>query len=206
MNPQDSVVRWMENLQDGQSTAAQEIFDQYYRRLVGLARHKLDDRVRRVENEEDVANSVIKSLCHRAGRGDFSELQNRDELWCLLVTMTARKAASRGRRHLAQKRGKGEVRGESIVMGGGQESMADVGFDRFLHAAPAPDDLLILQETFEDLVRQVGDPALVKVIELKFEGFTNAEIGEKMQLTERSIERKLQRIRKEWESSLAESL
>ena len=206
MNPQDSVVRWMEDLQDGHATAAQEIFDQYYHRLVGLARNKLDDRVRRVESEEDVANSVIKSLCHRAGEGDFAGLQNRDELWCLLVTMTARKAASRGRKHLAQKRGRGEVRGESVVMGAGGESMADVGFDRFLHASPTPDDLMVMQETFDDLVKQVDDPTLKKVIQLKFEGYTNREIGDQLQLTERSIERKLQRIRKAWESSLAESL
>ena len=206
MNPQDSVVRWMEDLQDGQSTAAQEIFDQYYHRLVGLARNKLDDRLRRVENEEDVASSVIKSLCQRAGKGDFSGLQNRDELWCLLVTMTARKAASRGRRHRAQKRGRGEVRGESVVMKGGDGSMTDVGFDCFLHASPTPDDLLILQETFDELVTQVDDPTLKKVVFLKFEGFTNREIGEQLRLTERSIERKLQRIRKAWESSLAASL
>src|SRR6476646_2600314 len=50
---------------------------------------------RRAADEEDVALSAFDAFCRDAERGRFPGLLDRDSLWHLLVTLTARKAAHR---------------------------------------------------------------------------------------------------------------
>ena len=57
--------------------------------------------------------SAFHSLCDRVGRGQFPQLADRDDLWRLLVTITARKVISAVRHQTRQKRGGGRVVGES---------------------------------------------------------------------------------------------
>ena len=60
-----------------------------------------------------LALSAFHSLCERVGRGQFPQLADRDDLWRLLVTITARKVISALRHQTRQKRGGGKVVGES---------------------------------------------------------------------------------------------
>src|SRR5688572_16833726 len=87
-----SVTRWVEQLAAGDRDAAQRIWERYFRRLVGLARVRLGDLPRRAADEEDVVLSAFDSFCRGAERGHFPRLDDRDDLWALLVTITARKA------------------------------------------------------------------------------------------------------------------
>jgi hypothetical protein len=57
---------------------------------------------RRVADEEDVALSAFDSFCAGAERGRFPDLKDRDNLWALLVTITARKAADLAQHNQAQ--------------------------------------------------------------------------------------------------------
>ena len=56
-------------------------------------------------DEEDVALSAFDSFCRGAQRGRFPQLDDRDNLWRLLVVITSRKAVD-----LAQHEGPPEVR------------------------------------------------------------------------------------------------
>src|SRR5262245_41975419 len=87
-----SVTGWVEQLQAGDPEAARALWERYFPRLVGLARKKLGDTPRRAADEEDVALSAFDSFCRGARRGQFPQLGGRDNLWRLLVTLTARKA------------------------------------------------------------------------------------------------------------------
>src|SRR5207253_6336257 len=89
----------------------QRLWERYFRRLVGLARRKLQDTPRGAADEEDVALSAFDCFCRGAARGLFPQLADRDNLWRLLVTLTARKALQLTRRQPRPKRG-GAVRGE----------------------------------------------------------------------------------------------
>ncbi len=92
--PEDqSVTRWIANLKQGDETAAESLWQRYFQRRAGLARQRLGDGDRRVQDEDDIALSVFKSLCGRAERDDLAELEGRDDLWRLLATITVRKAA-----------------------------------------------------------------------------------------------------------------
>ena len=107
MSSDESVTQWLSLLQGGDAAAAQRLWERYFHRLVGLARAKLQGHPRRAADEEDVALSVFRCLCEGASRGRFPELEDRDDLWRLLVTLTERKAYNLARDERRLKRGGG---------------------------------------------------------------------------------------------------
>src|SRR5262249_14630482 len=91
-----SVTRWIVALRGGEADeAARRLWDRYFDRLVSLARARLRTAPRGPDDEEDAALSAFESLCRGVAQGRFGRLGNRDELWRLLATITARKAADR---------------------------------------------------------------------------------------------------------------
>ncbi len=64
---------------------------------------------------------------------------------------------------------------------------------------PTPDDAAALNEALENRLRALGDPVLRQIALRKLEGYTNKEIARELDdCTERTIERKLERIRARW--------
>ena len=92
MSTPGSVTAWIEQLKAGDAAAAAPLWQGYFRRLVGLARQKLGAAPRGVADEEDVALSAFDSFCRAAAQGRFPRLDDRDDLWQLLVMITTRKA------------------------------------------------------------------------------------------------------------------
>src|SRR6187401_2419643 len=113
MSADDPVTVWLGQLQAGDPAAARPLWDRYFHRLVGLARRRLRDAPRRVADEEDVALSAFDSFCRHAEQGRFPQLADRDDLWRLLMVITARKAAHLKRDETRQKRGGGKTVSES---------------------------------------------------------------------------------------------
>src|SRR5262245_22932468 len=101
------VTVCLERFRDGDRDAAQQLWEAYYRRLVGLARKKLEGRVRLVGDEEDVALSAFKSLCRGIERGRYPQLADRNDLWNVLVTITLHKVLHLVRDEAREKRGGG---------------------------------------------------------------------------------------------------
>ena len=106
-----SVTSWIAGLKQGDEDSAHALWQRYFEKLVRLAREHLGDGSRRVADEQDVAVSAFKSLC------DFAALADREELWRLLTTITASKAGQQSRHFARQKRGSGDVRGDSVFAG-----------------------------------------------------------------------------------------
>src|SRR5262245_48483230 len=127
-----SVSRWLDLLQAGDSAAAQQLWQRYFHRLVGLARKRLADTPRRAADEEDVALSAFDSFCRNAERGRFPDLTDRDGLWRLLVVITARKA-SHLRRDLGCPR-----RGGGVLVEAGQDSKGEGRLGEILSHEPDP--------------------------------------------------------------------
>jgi DNA-directed RNA polymerase specialized sigma24 family protein len=198
----EAVTYWLRQLEAGDEEAARRLWQRYYRELVELARARLGTTPRRVADEEDVALSVMRCLYEGAARGQFAALINRHDLWQLLATITGRKVIDRQRYLNQQKRGGGGVRGDSVLQGSGGAN-SKVGFDEFPSDAPTPEVLAIAAEEYRRLMVLLEDDRLRLIAECKLEGYTNEQIGERLGLACRSIERKLQRIRQVWEGELA---
>jgi DNA-directed RNA polymerase specialized sigma24 family protein len=191
-DPRGSVTQLIADLQVGDdSLAQQQIWERYFRRIVSLARVKLGNSPRGCEDEEDVALSALQSLFHGISDQRFPELRDRDNLWSLLATMTARKAINQRNRQLALKRG-GNQRQQSTDVGHAADLM------QLMDDEIGPELLVAIQEECQRLMDKLPDDTLRQIARWKLEGWTNAEAAEKLSVAERTIERKLGLIRSIW--------
>jgi hypothetical protein len=62
MSENQSVTWWLENLKEGDEAAAQFLWRRYFQRLAGLARQRLSEGQRRVQDEDDIALSVERKF------------------------------------------------------------------------------------------------------------------------------------------------
>src|SRR4051794_2313341 len=95
-----SVTGWIGDLKAGDDDAATRLWSRYFDDLVRLARHRFQQspRVAAGEGSEDIALSAFQNLCQGVAAGRFDRLNNRDDLWRLLVVITARKVLDEIRR------------------------------------------------------------------------------------------------------------
>jgi len=138
-----------------------------------------------------VALSAFDSFCRRAEAGSFPRLADRDSLWRLLVTITARKAGQLLRDEGRQKRG-----GRAAAPAGADE---DDVLDQVLSREPSPEFAAQMAEEYRRLLRVLGDPELEAVALWRMEGYSVEEIAGRLGFAPRSVKRKLQLIRGLWE-------
>ncbi|QDS99441.1 ECF-type sigma factor [Adhaeretor mobilis] len=201
MSSDHSITLWIANLKlQDDDQAQREIWERYFQRLVGLARFKLGNAPRRSADEEDVALSVLHCFFAGVSEGRFPELRDRTNLWPLLAKITSRKAINQRRHELRQKRGGGRVRGESVFLNAEDASM--LGLAEVMADDLTPAYLATLEEERLRLFDALPDDVLRSVARKKLEGFQNAEIADELGVTERTVERKLNRIRNLWLSKI----
>jgi RNA polymerase sigma factor (sigma-70 family) len=194
----DSVTAWIGDLKDGRDEASEKLWQRYFGQLVGLAARRLGSAPRRIADEEDVAVSVFESLCRGAAAGRFKQLQDRDDLWKLLTAIAGMKAVDQIRRQTAQKRGGRNVRGESIFEGTDASQIGGLG--QLIHSQPTADFMAIMDEQQQEMFRALPDSSQREVARLRFEGYSNEEIARQLDISLRSVERKLRVIREIWTS------
>src|SRR5262249_53125838 len=114
------------------------IQENYFRRLVSLARDRLAGVPRRAADEEDVALSAFDSFCRAAEGGRFPDLHDRDDLWQLLMVITERKACDLANYERRQRRGGGKVLDEAALRHGAAAA-EDAPLARVLSQEPSPE-------------------------------------------------------------------
>jgi len=186
-----SVTRWIEQLKDGESEAAQRIWEAYFSRMVRLARRRLADAPRRAVDEEDIALSAFKSFCLGLEQGRFPRLADRHDLWSLLVAITAHKAVDALRHERRQKRGGGRVTS-------GSDTPPAFDFGQVISKNPSPEFAAQVADEFERLLAQLDDETLRNVALWKLEGCSVEDIAARLDCATRTVKRKLQRIRTIW--------
>jgi len=184
-----SVTHWLVQLQAGDQAAAQPLWERYFRRLVGLARARLQGSPRRAADEEDVALSAFASFCRGAEQGRFPQLGDRDDLWRLLVVITARKACHLLRHERRQKRG------------GPRPVVEEADLEQVVGQEPTPEFAAQVADECRRLLNRLDNAGLRSLALRKMEGYTNEEIAAQLDCAPRTVERKLQLIRAIWEES-----
>lgn len=187
-----SVTSWIDQLSDGNEKAAEELWQHISTRLHKFALQKLDSQTRRRYDEDDAANSAFHSLCRGLAEGRM-EAENRDALWGLLAVITSRKISAQRRYWNRQKRGEGSELGDSGFAEFGVAGINEVGGNQ-----QPPDVLAEVSESCVLLLDAIPDKSMKKIVLLKFQGATNGEVAREFKCTERTIERKLERIRRIW--------
>jgi DNA-directed RNA polymerase specialized sigma24 family protein len=188
-----SFTGWLCQLRQRDRASVQKLWEVYFRRLVGLARRKLGELPRRAADEEDVALSAFDSFCRAAEDGRFPHLADRDELWQLLVVITARKAA-----RLRAYEGR-DMRDWRRVHQDDEPPLAG-GLSR----EPDPAFAAQVAEQVRLLLDGLADAELRQIVTWKMENFTNAEIGGRLGCALATVERRLRLVRKRLEKQLAD--
>jgi RNA polymerase sigma factor (sigma-70 family) len=196
--PDGSVTRWLDDLKGGEgaNAAVQPLWERYFDQLVRLARARLRAAPRGPADEEDVALSAFDSFCRGAAAGRFPRLDDRGDLWRLLVTITVRKATDYVRGESRQRRGGGQVVGEAALDAAAPE--AGRWLDQVIGREPTPEFAAQVADECRHLLEGLGDDQLRTIALLRMEGYSNAQIAERLGCGLRSVERKLERIRKRW--------
>ena len=193
----------LQRVRQGDQEATEQLWEDYFQRLVRVASKRLPQNLRRIGDEEDIALSAFHSFIAGVRRDQFPDLSGPDNLWGLLITLTGRKVHAHLRHQTRQKRGGGSVRGESVFIDSAGESRG-AGIAGVTGDTGAPDLHAELAEACEGLLDQLPDDQLRQIAVLRMDGFLVAEIADRLELSKRAVERRLQLIRKTW-SEAAES-
>jgi DNA-directed RNA polymerase specialized sigma24 family protein len=193
-----SVTHWLEQLKGGDRKALQPLWERYFQRLVGLARSRLQGAPRAAADEEDAVLSAFDSFYHAIERKRFPRLDDRDDLWQVLVLLTVRKTANLRKHARRPRRGGGRVLPATDRAAGGA---ADDPMDLLagvVHREPSPDFAVQVAEECERLLARLDDPQLRSIALWKMEGYTNEEIAGRLGCVTRTVERRLGVIRGLW--------
>jgi RNA polymerase sigma-70 factor (ECF subfamily) len=179
------------SLERSEEMTAREVFDRFTLRLISLARRQLDARLHHKIEPEDVVQSAYKSFFLRYGEAWIGG-QSWKELWGLLTCITLRKCIERVRYYRAERR---DIARETAPPHA--EEAAEPWRDA-VSQEPTPEQAAVLAETVEQVLRGL-DADERSIIELSLQGYTTAEISEKVGRAERSVRRLRERVRKQLE-------
>ena len=184
-------------VREGNDDAITELWNSYFQRLVRLAATRLPKNLRRTGDEEDIALSAFHSFIAGIRDERFPDLSGPNNLWGLLITLTSRKLNAHLRHQMRQKRGGGAVRGESVFADSAGE-MNRAGIGAVGQDAQTPDLHAELAEACDELLNQLPDDQLRQIAIMRMDGFLVDEIAERLEISKRAVERRLQLIRKTW--------
>jgi len=176
---------------------ARATFERFRRRLIGLARVHLGDRIRQKVDPEDVVQSVYKSILIRYTDAATAR-EDGDGLWSLLTLITVRKCADRVRYHRAECR---DLHRETAACSDSQcASSRWHATDR----QPSPEEALLLAETVEELLAGLSEGERA-IVELTLQGYSTQDICQQLGRAERSVRRIRERVRTHFEQQASEA-
>ena len=200
----DEFEHLLAKLREGDEEAVGKLWERYFQQLVRIAAKRLPTNLRRTGDEEDIALSAFHSFIAGVRRDQFPDLSGPDNLWGLLITLTSRKVHAHLRHQTRQKRGGGSVRGESVFIDTSGDGKS-AGIGGVTGGAQTPDVHHELQEACDSLLDQLPDEQLRQIAVMRMDGFLVDEIAQRMELSKRAVERRLQLIRRTWTEASEET-
>lgn len=186
---ENESVRLVDRWRQGDDEAATLLYEQYFEKLLMTVDGQLSDRYKQQCEPEDILQSAFGTVFRRITDGDF-RFDNDEDVWKLLVTVVLNKLRRRVRHMNADRR---DVRRQ--VAGAGE-------FDDFLaqqlSGSPGTEEAA----TFSDLMTEIFSllsEEEKKLLQLRMEGCSQLEIAETLDVTDRTIRRMWDRIRKRLE-------
>src|SRR5262249_36102863 len=137
-------------------------------------------------------------FCRAAAQGRFPKLEDRHDLWQVLLRLTDNKAADHRRRETAAKRGGGRVLDEA-ALAGDRSPEGDSPLGRMVSQEPSPEFAALATEQFRRVFDLLRDPKLEESALLHMAGYEPGEIAERMGCSERTVVRRLRLVKHTWE-------
>jgi RNA polymerase sigma factor (sigma-70 family) len=193
-SPSETLIL-VERYRLGDEDAAQLLFIRYVQRLLDLADANLPPGLARRFGSEDVVQSVFFSL-FRAVKEDRVKLEQSGDLWAWLLQVTLNKLRGREAYHLAKKRSVKREEELSSVDDSGDHPFVDRWSKR-----PSVEELEAIADELDYLFGPCGSP-LRRVVDLRLQGFTMEEIGDRLAVSHTTVSRHLKKIGQRFEERL----
>ena len=181
-----SVTGLIGRVKKQDSVAAHELWRRYFTQLHHVAKKNFGDSHSPEADEEDAASMAFHAMLDGFKSGRFAKINNRDEFWRMVVTITKRNVVKIQRRNKTLKRG-----GDKRKAGERPEELQDRK-DRDSEA------LVDLSDTIRSVVAGLPNENCRQVFFLRIAGHNISEIVEETGLSERTVKRQLDTIRKFW--------
>jgi DNA-directed RNA polymerase specialized sigma24 family protein len=180
-------------LKAGDAAAAEPLWGRYFAQLVELARQHLARHVRRGTDEEDVALSAFADFCAGAAAGRFPRLDDRHDLWRLLLTITLRHARHLAEHEMRERRDSRRTQAATDLF-----ELPGADLDRLAGQTPDPALAAEVADELRRLLAQLPNEELRGVAHDLLAGHTAVEIARRRGCGLRTVERRWQRIRQVW--------
>lgn len=175
----DLLERWRRT---GDQAAANQLYNRFAESLCRLAERHMDQRLQQRVGGDDVIQSAFRTFFRRTAEGQYS-LDDPGSVWNLLVTITLNKVRRQGERHRAGKR--------------------DIGVERSLDSSrihpealsrdPSPEHAVTMIDELRNLFDVLSESER-ELIRLELEGYTSAEIAERLGCSRWTVRRVHNRV------------
>jgi RNA polymerase sigma factor (sigma-70 family) len=181
--PQDK--EFLELWRSGDEAAARQLVDRYADRLTALARKRISERLASRIDPEDITQSVFRTFFLRAREGQF-QVQGPDDLCKLLTRITIHKTLRQVAYHKRARRDPGQETA--------QQDSGEALLQIICATEPTPQEAAVFLDELEHFLAEFR-PEDQQILALRMEGYTNAEIANKLGITDRTVRRLMERIR-----------
>jgi DNA-directed RNA polymerase specialized sigma24 family protein len=150
---------------------------------------------------EGAVDLAFTELCEKKRRGALASVNSSQDFAKMLTRILDRVINDQRRRAQASKRGGNGAAARPGNGAGAGKGRADrftrtyADLDAFLSPLPPVEELIIAVSELEYLLKRVGNPILVRIVKLRYEGFTRKAIAKDLDVTERTVQQKLAIIR-----------
>jgi RNA polymerase sigma factor (sigma-70 family) len=184
------ITRWISGARERDEDSEQALWNHYFERVVRLARTRMFALQGAVYDEEDAAASALRSLFRGIQTDRFPQLDDRHNLWRILVVITNRKLRAQWRRENAGRRGQASADPDAIP----------ISIEQLIGDEPTPEFVAELMDETESLLEKLGDDTLRRIAVMRMDGLSSDEIAARLGCTTRTVQRKMERIRVVWDS------
>lgn len=176
-----NVPELIEAWRRGDQQAADQIFNRYQSRLLMLVSGKLNERLKKRLDPEDLVMSIMRSAFRETAQKDVG-FQDESGFWKWLTTVALNKTYNRIDRETTSKRHYSKEAGSDSMLG-----------DHLL-SEPTPDDVAEVAELLEKISAKLND-VQAKILLAKLDGLSHAEIAEQLGVSTKTVQRNSHAIR-----------
>ena len=188
-NDESTSLTWISELVAGNDEVVAEFWSMYGSGLQKLAGRAMTPQLRGRMEPEDVVQSACRSFFRRTQSQDFG-LRDREGLWRLLCAITLTKVKQHTRFHYRKRRSVAREVSDD-------DQAANADSRRANPVQPTPEEVVVFAESMASLLGSLSTEEQ-SIVQLKLEGHQNAEIAAKLNRSERTVGRLLQKIRQQW--------
>lgn len=190
---QGSVTRWIEQMRAGDRIAVNALSERYFKKLGNAARSRLHKQAQTLHDKDDVANFVLEAVVRNISQGKYPDLQDRDDLWFLMLSITQCRISNILKRERSQKVQPTSLTSLTELLETYEGELSDLSLNS------DPEQVAIeINDCWQELMRILPDDDFREIARLKLDFYSNRQISSMMKLTPKYIDRKVAEIQRMW--------